>query len=107
MKLFDVYPINNINIVKELLKQKNIMDYDRYPEYGNSEFMYKLIESYNNNPILTRQELILDENIETYCMIILISDGYLKLKNGNKKRHIMARLSLLYCNSCNMCFYNQ
>ena len=80
----------NIDIVKELLKRKDIDisgDVDLYYSHENKNKIKKIIKQYKSNPIGTRQQLILGEYLNVFRLIVFLCDGFLELTNNaqNKK----------------------
>jgi len=76
---------NNINIVKELLKQKDIIieqkienSYDLKPETR------KLIIQYKENPNKIRKQLMLEDNMDIYRLIVFMCDDYFELNHNTK-----------------------
>lgn len=76
-----------IDVMKELLKQKDIQASQKLSEYypvvigtkENRKIMNELIESFTNDPIITRMKLVFEENMIIYRLIIFMCDGYYEL----------------------------
>ncbi|AYV75453.1 MAG: hypothetical protein Terrestrivirus1_327 [Terrestrivirus sp.] len=76
---------NNMNIVKELLKQKDII-VQQYLDnsYNLNPETRKLIIEYKENPNKIRRQLILEDNIDIYRLIIFMCDDYFELNHNTK-----------------------
>lgn len=77
------YEHGHAEAFKILLKQKDIVlpekMYYRLNDLTNKHVMLDLIESYKKNPVLTRSQLLLEDNIYIYHLLVFLCDDYYTL----------------------------